>query len=259
MTASNVKKNEEQNPEPLQVNLEQTQSKSESVKEALSPTKSKAGKKKSKKKEVTKTVELSDEQKARLRVCESAIRKGSKAFFAMCEAFQTIRKEELWKESHKSFPAYVKEKWHMDASKVSHYIKAAGVITDLKDCEKKPTNEGQCRVLGRLSTSDERREVWTKVLESEEKPTGRLIQKVAQEAGLLSKPDVEAEAPQKERNVLADIASTVNALAFVSENVGQIEPVDVDLLRQYVSQCRLQLDQIEQAISLKSPERAIAA
>ena len=59
-----------------------------------------------------------------------------------------IKAEELWRESdHKSFPAYCRERWQLDASTVSHLIRHSEVIEELSSFEKVPTNEGQCRPL----------------------------------------------------------------------------------------------------------------
>ena len=170
-----------------------------------------------------------------------------KAFLSMCLAFRTIESQELWKGSHKSFPASLKDRWEMDASRVSHYIKAAEVLEDLKDSEKLPTNEGQCRVLGKLTT-EQRQKVWAKVLESDEKPTGRLIKETAKELGFMEKPDGEVEAPPKEVTFISDFAETVNALHSLVEIVGEFDPADIDQVREKIVQCRSALEEIERAI-----------
>jgi len=113
----------------------------------------------------------------------------------------------------------------MDASMVSRYIRAAEVLDDLKDSEKRPTNEGQCRELGKL-TPEQRHQVWGKVIESKKKPTGRLIKETAKELGFLEKPEVEenVKAPPKEETVLIKFAQTVDALSLLTEIVGRACP-----------------------------------
>ncbi|QDU80514.1 hypothetical protein Pla110_22440 [Polystyrenella longa] len=178
---------------------------------------------------------------------ESIITDGSTGFFAMCAAFSEIQELELWKPKYKSFPKYCRDRWSMDAGTVSHYIKAASVIVDLDHFESRPTNEGQCRVLGKLLT-EERRAVWEKVLESDEKATGRHIKEIATRMGFIDLPKREP-APPQEMPFIEAMVYTTEAIRYLSSRINSLASEEHEKIGKYVLECRSLLDQIDHQLS----------
>ena len=133
-----------------------------------------------------------------LREWESVIAKGNKAFFAVSEAFLTIKREKLWEGHGKSFSDYCLQRWGLSQSEVSRYVRAAEVLENLKDFGTQPENEGQARVLGRLAP-ERQREVWKRSLR---KVTASAPSSIEEVAGLHHGTAVSGEqedAPQKRR------------------------------------------------------------
>jgi len=208
-----------------------------------------SAKKKTKPKEIAQP---SPEQKKQLRDCESAIQKGADSFIPMCEAFRKIQEEGLWKDGkHKSFPAYCRDRWVLEPHEVSRFIKAAEVVSELKELNLPlPTNGGQCRILGSLDTQ-QRKDVWKQVLQSEKKPTARLINEVATEAGYLTAPPIpnKETAPLKEKgNYLSTFIKMATSMEVFAEEVPAMEDAEAEKIRTYLEQMRKTLNQIEESL-----------
>ena len=198
----------------------------------------------------------SPEQKKHLRECEAAIQKGADAFLPMCEAFKEIRENDLWKDGkHKSFPSYCRERWVLEPHEVSRFIKAAEVVADLKELNLPlPSNGGQCRVLGILD-SEQRREVWNRVLQGEKKPTAQLIQEVATKAGYLTAPRIPTKehSPLKEkRDYLSTFIQVATSMEVFAEGVPELEDDEAEKVRTYLKQMRATLNQIEEALKKRT-------
>ena len=125
---------------------------------------------------------LSTEDKAELKAAERTIARGWDTFVNVGHALAKIRDERLYREEHKSFEAYTRDKWQYGKAYASRLIGAAETVEDLKPTGKKtlPINEAQVRPL--LSLPREKRlETWQKVIEQAEgkKLTARLVSQVA--------------------------------------------------------------------------------
>lgn len=139
-----------------------------------------------KKKASTGTTAIADpltkEDKKELRSAERTIANGWDTFVKVGKALATIRDSRLYRETHKSFEAYTRDKWQYGKAYASRLIGAAETVEDLNSIEGKtlPANESQVRPL--LSLPREKRpEAWQKVIEQSEggKLTARLVSQVA--------------------------------------------------------------------------------
>lgn len=187
-----------------------------------------------------------------LRACETVIAKGNKAFFAVSEAFLTIKREKLWEGHGKSFSDYCLQRWGLSQSEVSRYVRAAEVLENLKGFETQPENEGQARVLGRL-VPERQREVWKEVVEKGERLSAKLIEQVAGLHHGTVTGDEQEDAPPKEETTLRLFAEVVIALKRVAG--GAFATDDTDNARELITEARQHLT----AIEAKMPNRIVAA
>lgn len=163
----------------------------------------------------------------------------------MCSAFREIKENKLWKETeHKSFPAYCRERWQLDHSTVSHMIRASEILDDLKDFDVLPQNAAQCRPMERL-TAQQRKAVWKAVLEGDETPTAKVINKKIVEQGHATE-RVTKETPPKEDTPLRRLAIVSSMLELIT--IDGDDPVTV---REFIGSCRVELDRLEQAVTLR--------
>lgn len=91
---------------------------------------------------------------------EAVIERGLTTFFAVGRALQAIREKRLYRASHTSFEAYMRERWGMTKTRAIQLIGAAQVVENLADSA--PANEAQTRSLYAL-TPDEQRLAWAVV------------------------------------------------------------------------------------------------
>lgn len=197
-----------------------------------------------------------------LQACERAIRKGLASFLPMCFAFLEIQKKELWVgKKFKSFQAYCREKWVLDYSQVSRLINAAEVVENLKSLKiPLPSNDGQCRILALLKPEEQKR-VWQEVIESGEKPTARLIAKIAkltnekedeeeEEEGEEFLPPKDAKKKTKKKDNFVEIFSEIaTRMEDFSEEIPEMEEDEVETVREHVKNMRAVLDKIEQSLN----------
>jgi hypothetical protein len=183
-----------------------------------------------------------------LHQCESVIAKGNKAFFAVSEAFLTIKREKLWEGHGKSFSDYCLQRWGLSQSEVSRYVRAAEVLENLKDFGTQPENEGQARVLGRLAP-DRQREVWKEVVDKGERISAKLIEQVAGLHHGTVTAEEQEDAPPKEATTLRLFAQAVEALKRVA--VGGFAAEEADNVRELLVEARQYVTDIESKLSLR--------
>jgi hypothetical protein len=97
---------------------------------------------------------LSRVERAALVKCERAIQAGVESFAAAGEALARIRDDELYRETHSTFAAYVRERWNMTRDYAYKSIAAAEVktilYTDRIQDQPLPQSEWQARPLAAL-------------------------------------------------------------------------------------------------------------
>src|SRR5215204_6956553 len=88
---------------------------------------------------------LTTTESARLVELEDTIERGLETFVEVGNALLEIRESKLYRETHKTFAAYVKARWGFTASRARQLIAAAKTATVVT-----VSNESQARELGGL-------------------------------------------------------------------------------------------------------------
>lgn len=70
---------------------------------------------------------LNSLERSKLRTCEAVIQRHVAAFVEMGNALATIRDERLYRETHKSFEAYLRDRWQLERTYAHRLIEAAKV------------------------------------------------------------------------------------------------------------------------------------
>src|SRR5215203_6090051 len=74
-------------------------------------------------------LELDRSEEIRLDELESIIERGLETFIEVGQALAEIRKKKLYRETHESFEAYCKERWHFSGRRGRQLMAAAKVGT----------------------------------------------------------------------------------------------------------------------------------
>ena len=118
--------------------------------------------------------------RARLQELESIVENGLQIFYEVGKALDEIREQKLYRETHKSFEAYCREKWAIARRTADQFIGAARVIENLSAIALKiPTKENQVRPLAGLSP-ELQLEIWQEALKLSPNgmPTGAAVQRL---------------------------------------------------------------------------------
>lgn len=107
---------------------------------------------------------LAPSEAAELAQHEAAIERGLQTFYEVGGALLAIREKRLYRASHASFEAYMRERWGMTKSRAIQLMGAAQVVENLGDTPI-PANESQTRAMIGLS-ADEQRLAWQIVKET---------------------------------------------------------------------------------------------
>lgn len=91
---------------------------------------------------------------------ERTIEHGLKSFVEVGVAFAHIRDGRLYRETHRTFEDYVRERWDRGRSYANRLIAAAGIVQELVPMGTTPTSERVARPLRELPSSEERLTAW---------------------------------------------------------------------------------------------------
>ncbi len=151
--------------------------------------------------------ELSLDEIAQLKKCESLIAKGLRASMDMGRALLMVRDKKLYRGSHPTFESYVRERWELSRPRAYQLINASVVFHDLSTMVDKstvlPENERQLRLLARLPDPRARANMWERVVAASEREgvavSYDLVRRVLDESSLNSAVAYQAadEGPQK--------------------------------------------------------------
>lgn len=111
----------------------------------------------------------------RLAELEGVIERGMATFVEVGSALAEIRESRLYRETHRDFDSYCRERWGWSARHVNRQIEAATVVAELGPTG--PTSERQARELARVEP-ERRAEVWREASENGA-PTAARIREVA--------------------------------------------------------------------------------
>lgn len=112
-------------------------------------------------------------EQARLRECEATIEKGMATFVEVGQALAEISEKKLYRDTHKTFEAYCKERWGHNRRWAYQLIDAAGVMENVRNCAQKPSNEAQARQLSK-APKEKQAKAWEKAT-SNGKPTAAKV------------------------------------------------------------------------------------
>jgi hypothetical protein len=110
------------------------------------------------------------------------------AFYIAGESLKALRDKRLYRETHATFEAYIRDRFAFTRRAADYLISAASVVENLKrepmvlKCNVLPTNERQCRPLAKLP-AQQQREAWNKAVElaGNKVPSSKLVNKIVRE------------------------------------------------------------------------------
>lgn len=126
------------------------------------------------------SAQLDAAEQARLKELEKVIEQGLQTFYEVGKALDEIREKRLYRETHKTFDAYCREKWGIARQRAYRLMQAAQVRENLSPTgDKFPTKERQVRPLTQLP-SELQLEIWQKAVELAPNgiPTGAAVQRL---------------------------------------------------------------------------------
>jgi hypothetical protein len=128
---------------------------------------------------------LTNAEKEQLLECETAIQKGWETFVDVGNALLRIRDSRLYRDTHKDFEAYCRNKWDYQRAYAYRLMGAAATVKALSPIGDNklpkgiplPSNEAQVRPLVNLEPK-EAREIWIRAVEQakEGQVTAKLVQ-----------------------------------------------------------------------------------
>ena len=96
--------------------------------------------------------QLDATEKARLDELETVIERGLQTFYEVGKALEEIREQKLYRETHKTFENYCRDRWGMARPTAYRFINAAQVMENLSPIgDILPRKENQVRPLTQLS------------------------------------------------------------------------------------------------------------
>lgn len=111
-------------------------------------------------------VELTKHDRIRLNRYESLIQRCMPSFVEVGAALLHIRGEKLYRETHRSFEAYCKDRWGFTRQRAHQYIESAVVVNKVSTIvDTFPRNESQARELCRLPDG-QRASAWKEAVET---------------------------------------------------------------------------------------------
>jgi hypothetical protein len=105
--------------------------------------------------------ELTVREQSRLDRLEAVIERTQRSLVEAGTALREIRDSRLYRETHRTFEAYCRERWGWTRQHANRTIAAAGVVGEMEPMGSIPTNERQARELAPLSDDPQQaREAW---------------------------------------------------------------------------------------------------
>lgn len=123
-------------------------------------------------------------QEAELRRCEDVIESGLKTFVEVGRALKHVRDKKLYRDTHGTFAAYIKERWGMSRDWADKTIRSAGAVDRIEsadNCMEKLTVASQARALSG-APEEKQADVWREVNEECEATGEKVTAKKVEEA-----------------------------------------------------------------------------
>lgn len=116
-------------------------------------------------------MDLTVGEKTELAELETIIESGMKSFLVVGRALLKIRDSRLYRDSHRTFDDYCRDRWGMSRVRAHQLIEATKVSDNLLTTVNKPTSEWQARPLARLEP-EQQAEAWQEAVETA--PEGKI-------------------------------------------------------------------------------------
>lgn len=131
-------------------------------------------------------VPLSLAETTELARCELLIERGLSTFVEVGEALLRIRDGRLYRETHRTFEDYCRERWDLKRQRAYELMQASeivGVLSEISDTVPLPARESHAAELAPLRDEpDELREAWSEAVERHgERPTAAEVREVVDE------------------------------------------------------------------------------
>ena len=107
-------------------------------------------------------MDLTVREKTELAELETIIESGMKSFLVVGRALLKIRDSRLYRDSHRTFDDYCRDRWGMTRMRASQLIAAVAVSENVNNCLQ---NEAQARPLTRLEP-EQQAEAWQEAVET---------------------------------------------------------------------------------------------
>jgi hypothetical protein len=114
-----------------------------------------------------------------LKRCEAIIERNLKTFINVGNALLNIRDNRLYRDTHKTFETYCRERWGWSKTHANRLVEAASVTQNLTPTGVIPTNERQLRPLANLKPAAQR-QIWTQAVKESNgrAPTAALVNQI---------------------------------------------------------------------------------
>ncbi len=164
--------------------------------------------------------QLTEEERIERDALESTVQQ---AFFLAGQALKRLREQKLYRETHRSFKSYVKDRFDFTKAAAYYLIHAAEVVENLKgqqivDPNKSttilPTKESQCRPLTKLSP-EQQREVWcSAVAKAQGKvPSARIVKEIVNQ----NNSDSLIQQPPKNQEIIYQPGTGIDYIVHLDE------------------------------------------
>ncbi len=127
--------------------------------------------------------QLNTEERVRLQELESVVEQGLQTFYEVGKALDEISDQKLYRETHKTFEAYCRQKWGISKRRAYQFIDAAEIVENLCTIvHNSSVRENQLRPLKGLSP-ELQRSIWQEAvaLSPNGSPTGASVKRLVEE------------------------------------------------------------------------------
>lgn len=151
-------------------------------------------------KQITSSSILSESERVERDALENTVKQ---AFYIAGQALKQLRDKRLYRETHKTFESYVKERFEFSKRNAYYLIDAHEVVNNLKSEQIVhfdiilPTKESQCRPLTKLPP-EQQREVWRAAVKQAKGrvPSAKIIKEIINQS--ISRPTVKENPTNQE-------------------------------------------------------------
>ncbi len=163
---------------------------------------------------------LTKAEQQKLEELEQIVSDNLVAFYEVGKALYQIRDEKLYRQLHKTFEDYCKDKWGMARNYANKLVAACEVVDNLGTFVPKPANEAQARPLTPLPP-EQQQEAWREAVETA--PKGKVTAKHVAEVVEKRTSPAPKQKPQK-----FQIQQVSDALSFATMAISQLERIRKD-------------------------------